>query len=365
MKYLITVVFICSVNYLAAQNVGIGTNTPTEKLQVAGNVKTDTLKLNAMQLGTNRGAGKILTSDASGNGTWQPGAADFKALNGLTRINDSVTLGGILQTNTAIRLNTNSLSITDTGSSISIPVNQTSFPVAFALSNTATTQSFVAVNNSNLISTDIYVSALSNTSITLQLKDNTGNVLATTVNIYPSAVNTWSSFNFNNIVLNAGQSYTLSLTSAANTQLYYDNSNPYFSGSSNIGISADIAFRIFAIDEKNALTIKAGKIGINNSNPVAGLDINGTLKINDGTNGIGKVLTSDVAGKGSWQTMLPGNIGAWGINGNTGNTSAHFIGTTDANDLIIKTGNIEKMRVTNIGNVGIGNAGPLMKLHIS
>ncbi|MEP7236521.1 MAG: hypothetical protein ABI685_01605 [Ferruginibacter sp.] len=361
--FLLLIVFT-SINTMA-QNVGIGTTTPTEKLEVVGSIKTDTVKINVIQLGPNRAAGKILTSDAGGYGTWQPNSGDVKALNGLNRTTDTVMLGGLIQTNTAIRLNAKSLNITDTGSAISIPINQISFPLAFALSNTATTQSFIAVNNSNLISTDIYVSALSNTSITLQLKDNAGSVLATTTNTYPSAVNAWSSFNFSNIILNAGQSYILALTSAANTQLYYDNSNPYFSGSSSIGISADIAFRIFAIDEKNALTIKAGKIGINNSNPTAGLDINGTLKINDGTNGIGKVLTSDVAGKGSWQTILPGNIGAWGINGNTGNTSAHFIGTTDANDLVFKTGNTEKMRVTNIGSVGIGNAIPLMKLHIS
>lgn len=73
MKYFITTVFICSVNYLAAQNVGIGTTTPAEKLEVVGSIKTDTVKINSLQLGPNRGLGKILTSDAAGNGTWQSG----------------------------------------------------------------------------------------------------------------------------------------------------------------------------------------------------------------------------------------------------------------------------------------------------
>jgi hypothetical protein len=63
------------VSFVHAQNVGIGTTTPTEKLQVAGNVKADTVKPNALQLAPNAGNGKILTSDAAGNASWQTGNA--------------------------------------------------------------------------------------------------------------------------------------------------------------------------------------------------------------------------------------------------------------------------------------------------
>jgi hypothetical protein len=54
-----------------SQNVGIGTVTPTEKLHIAGNIKSDTIKANAIKLTNNAGAGKILTSDATGNANWQ------------------------------------------------------------------------------------------------------------------------------------------------------------------------------------------------------------------------------------------------------------------------------------------------------
>lgn len=54
-----------------SQNVGIGTTNPVEKLHVAGNIKVDTAKPNALKLVTNAGVGKILTSDAAGNAIWQ------------------------------------------------------------------------------------------------------------------------------------------------------------------------------------------------------------------------------------------------------------------------------------------------------
>jgi len=47
-------------------NVGIGTSSPGDKLEVAGKTKTTNL-----QVTNGAGVGKVLTSDASGNATWQ------------------------------------------------------------------------------------------------------------------------------------------------------------------------------------------------------------------------------------------------------------------------------------------------------
>ncbi|MES2777565.1 MAG: hypothetical protein V4722_25525 [Bacteroidota bacterium] len=70
-KLIVLFALLIACQYLVAQNVGIGTITPTEKLHVAGNIKIDTLKSNAIRLSNNAGSGKILTSDDAGNASWQ------------------------------------------------------------------------------------------------------------------------------------------------------------------------------------------------------------------------------------------------------------------------------------------------------
>lgn len=71
-KLLSFIVFaVCAVKFSAAQNVGIGTTTPLEKLHVAGNIKADTLKPSVVKIIANAGNGKLLTSDAVGNASWQ------------------------------------------------------------------------------------------------------------------------------------------------------------------------------------------------------------------------------------------------------------------------------------------------------
>lgn len=53
----------------------------------------------------------------------------------------------------------------------------------------------------------------------------------------------------------------------------------------------------------------------------------------------------------------------WDMDGNNADTT-HFIGTTNANPLIIRTNNEERIRITEDGNVGIGISSPLQKFEI-
>jgi hypothetical protein len=163
----------------------------------------------------------------------------------------------------------------------------------------------------------------------------------------------------------------------------------------------------------NALTVlRNGNTGIGVLAPQAKLDVNGPVKITDGTQAVGKVLTSDAAGLASWQP-LPSSTNYWSLNGaniynnNTGNVG---IGTnapitplsfqsavgnkislwgTDPNNhygfgiqgFLMQmycgsaSDNIafgyggsnnftERMRITGSGNVGIGISSPAYTLHL-
>lgn len=59
-----------------------------------------------------------------------------------------------------------------------------------------------------------------------------------------------------------------------------------------------------------------------------------------------------------WQPFTTSSTG-WNTIGNTSTiASTNFIGTTDAVDFVTRTNNLERMRVTSAGNVGIGNPNP-------
>ncbi len=94
------------------------------------------------------------------------------------------------------------------------------------------------------------------------------------------------------------------------------------------------------------LPVLNGRIGIGQNNPQATLDINGNIKIVDGTQGAGKVLTSNANGLATWQQPSTG----WSLNGNTGTTDfVNYIGTNDAVPFSLKANNVPliKLGVTN------------------
>ena len=54
----------------------------------------------------------------------------------------------------------------------------------------------------------------------------------------------------------------------------------------------------------------------------------------------------------TWTPIQEGGK-SWLLSGNTGTTGAEFLGTTDAQPLIFKTNNVERVRINDAGNIGI------------
>jgi len=85
-----------------------------------------------------------------------------------------------------------------------------------------------------------------------------------------------------------------------------------------------------------------GNVGIGTQNPGAKLEVNGQVKITDGSQGAGKVLTSDAAGLASWQNPAGGADDDWAWSSGSGLTGDIY----------------------HTGNVGIGMDSPSEKLDV-
>ncbi len=82
--------------------------------------------------------------------------------------------------------------------------------------------------------------------------------------------------------------------------------------------------------------------------------------------GVGYYYNSGTPAAPVWIRFMTGGTPSndWALLGNSGtNPATNFIGTTDAQDWVIKTNNTEKIRVQSGGNVGIGTTNPSQSLH--
>ncbi|MBK7183936.1 MAG: hypothetical protein IPH89_14010 [Bacteroidetes bacterium] len=103
------------------------------------------------------------------------------------------------------------------------------------------------------------------------------------------------------------------------------------------------------VSQSNSLILGNGaNVGIGTSTPTTLLHINSgvspALRLVDGTQGVGKVLTSDASGNATWQNASAGN--AWTILGNAGTVDGtNFIGTTDNVPLNFRVNNTKAGKI--------------------
>lgn len=136
------------------------------------------------------------------------------------------------------------------------------------------------------------------------------------------------------------------------------NNSNYFSIYKNAGIlgiwNNSKSGNDFQIDETTR------KTGVNNLSIFRGTD--GSIPA------VGSIATAaDNTGNLIWKS--PNAVvgaQAWALLGNTGTTpGTNFLGTSDNQDMVVKTNNIERMRIEKAGNVGIGTISPKNKFSVS
>lgn len=109
-------------------------------------------------------------------------------------------------------------------------------------------------------------------------------------------------------------------------------------------------------------------MGVGVTSPQEKLDVNGAIKIGATSNtnaGTIRWTGTEFQGYNGSQWLNFGGSDGWLLTGNSGTTpGSNFIGTTDNTDIRFRTNNLERMTITNTGNVGVGTTITSSKLHV-
>jgi hypothetical protein len=299
-------------------NVGIGTASPAARLDVTGTIKiTD---------GT-EGTGKVLTSDSDGIASWQTipvvvetdPRVSSTTTNQVPKWNGTTLTDGIITddgTNVGIGTVTPSNKLTvngdaDFAGSVGIGTTTPSHKLEVRgnlwMGNQQPSSGFTPINDA------IYLGSP---------RQYLSNTLGASID---------GSFNWLNLMAHPFASGILFGTSGPSDTDPHSSPNPIM------------------------VVRTSGNVGIGTATPAARLDVTGTIKITDGTEGTGKVLTSDTSGIASWQTIPVVAETDPQVSSATINQVPKWNGTALTDGIITDDGT----------NVGIGTSSPSYKLDVS
>jgi hypothetical protein len=232
-------------------------------------------------------------------------------------------------------------------------------------------QSFTPGVTGNLAAMAFTARSLTNASqtvrVTLRSGEGTaGTILATQVFNLPPANTPLGAVQVNftaEIPLTAGMLYTWEISdNAANSRFYTTVSN-YAGGRSHFDASKDLAFTTYMQTGTPTDILVINRLGVGLTMPSERLDVNGTVrmtgfKMSTGATS-GWVLTSDLAGRGTWQPL---NF--------TGAAGGDLVGAYPNPSLANHPSLLAKvsgggMTALMDGSIGIGTAAPGARLHIS
>ncbi len=148
-----------------------------------------------------------------------------------------------------------------------------------------------------------------------------------------------------------------SSTGAAKIGFYTSGTNAYLQTHNAVDLKFATNDSTFSMVLKRG----SGNLGIGQANPTAKLDVNGTIKITDGTQGDGKVLTSDAGGNGTWQNAAYNPIERFQFNisrpapsnnSGTSNTFYNF-GTATGGAINLAPNGVDRTMQVNITKKGL------------
>jgi len=298
-------------------NVGVGTTSPTAKLHLNGHMKiqgANMLEFGAGVSGKQQDAGKIgykVYSDAldvigAGNTTttrrlkfWNEGGAEFTGNVGIGTSDPLAKLDIRSADAELMRIGPP----TGAGTIDQTHYNGGSGSFIDAIGHW---QSFL-VSTSGMLSVRCIHGNVA--PLTAQLYEGTGTggtLVETLTNVTPPIIY------FNTPVV-GGQTYTISFPSGppspANTWAY-SSGGGYANGTSDLGGDFFLETKITAVPP--VVVIKnTGNMGVGTSSPTARLHVEGDLRLANGSQGHGKVLTSDADGNASWTPSAAINPYTW------------------------------------------------------
>jgi hypothetical protein len=329
----------------ATGNVGIGTSTPAEKLQVVG-----TASVTGFRMSTGAVNGYVLTTDASGNATWQVSSGGGSPLSGTVNYVPYYTSTTALSSTSSIYIGTEgNVGIGTTTPAAKLDVRGSSGIIINAsasttsdlvrLTQTGTGNAFVVEDSANPDSTPFVIT-------------NSGRVKIGTTSDSPYSSNIYSISStygleaFGNIAGVYARGLTYGIVAEAATD-----------GMVVAGIMASATN-----DSAFFGSYYGGLFSANSSN-----NVNYSVRLQDGSQGKDKVLV-DTTGDGSanWRSDL--NLTSIIASASSTGDIVRITQTGTGNAIVVEDSanpDSTPFVINNSGNVGIGTTNPVYPLQVS
>jgi hypothetical protein len=289
------------ISILDGGNVGIGNTNPLAKLDINGQIKIT---------GGTPGVGKLLESDATGLATWSDKSASFLPTG---------ASGNTLR-HTGVGWTANSL-LYNNGTNIGIGTTNPSSKLEVLSSG------YGILQNDGTVSVGTYTSSTGG-----WIGTKTNHPLHFFSNNSAERMTLSTSGNFGIGTTNPNASIEVARGTGVGGTAQFNGTN--YTSHINYSTTEDTYLRggktsskVFINDQANGNVLLAGgggNVGIGTPNPSSKLEVNGTIKITDGNQGNGRVLTSDANGNATWKAQAYGNTERFhfrvrSLNGNTAN----------------------------------------------